>query len=116
MTSRCEADRRWAGSLYSTAEHRSAIPCVGVNTFFHWFGTLHAWAYRHNGRLGRRLAWVPCLVLRFTGRNSGARRESVLAYADDGERRGVVASNGGSDRPTRWQVNLLGEPSTEQQL
>ena len=87
-----------------------------MNTFFHWFGKVHAWAYRHNGRLGRRLAGVPCLVLRSTGRNSGARRESVLAYADDGDRRVVVASNGGSDRPPGWLFNVRAEPSVEVQV
>jgi deazaflavin-dependent oxidoreductase (nitroreductase family) len=84
-----------------------------VKTFFQWFGRLHAWVYRHNGRLGRRFAWIPCLVLSSTGRNSGVRRESVLVYADDGDRRVVVASNGGSDRPPGWLFNVRADPSVE---
>lgn len=84
-----------------------------MNTFFGWFGKLHAWVYRRNGGLGRRFAWVPCLVVVTTGRNTGARRESVLAYADDDERRVVVASNGGSDRPPGWLFNVRADPAVE---
>ncbi len=42
-----------------------------MNSFFDRFGRLHAWAYRRDGRLGRRFAWIPCLVLVTTGRKSG---------------------------------------------
>jgi deazaflavin-dependent oxidoreductase (nitroreductase family) len=84
-----------------------------MNELFRQFGRLHAWVYRRNGRLGRRFAWIPCLVLCSTGRNSGARRESVLVYADDGDRRVVVASNGGSDRPPGWLFNVRADPSVE---
>jgi F420H(2)-dependent quinone reductase len=84
-----------------------------VNSFFDRFGKLHAWVYRHNGRLGRRVAWIPCLVLVSTGRNSGVRRESVLVYADDGDRRVVVASNGGADRPPGWLFNVKADPSVD---
>jgi deazaflavin-dependent oxidoreductase (nitroreductase family) len=84
-----------------------------MTSFFDQFGRLHAWVYRHNGRLGRRFAWIPCLVLASTGRNTGVRRESVLVYADDGDRRVVVASNGGSDRPPGWLFNVRADPSVE---
>jgi F420H(2)-dependent quinone reductase len=84
--------------------------------FFDQFGRLHAWVYRHHGRLGRRFAWIPCLVLSSTGRNSGARRDSVLVYADDGDRRVVVASNGGSDHPPGWLFNVRADPSVEVQV
>jgi deazaflavin-dependent oxidoreductase (nitroreductase family) len=82
-------------------------------SFFDQFSRLHAWVYRRNGRLGRRFAWIPCLVLVTTGRNSGARRESVLVYADDGDRRVVVASNGGADRPPGWLFNVRADPSVQ---
>jgi F420H(2)-dependent quinone reductase len=84
-----------------------------VTRFFHGFGRLHAWVYRHWGRLGRRFAWIPCLVLTSTGRNSGQRRESVLVYADDGDDRVVVASNGGSDRAPGWLYNVRADPSID---
>jgi deazaflavin-dependent oxidoreductase (nitroreductase family) len=84
-----------------------------VTAFFHRFGQLHAWVYRHWGRLGRRFAWIPCLVLVSTGRNSGQRRESVLVYADDGDDRVVVASNGGADRAPGWLYNVRADPSVD---
>ena len=87
-----------------------------MTAFFDQFGRLHAWVYRHHGRLGRRFAWIPCLVLSSTGRNSGVRRDSVLVYADDGDRRVVVASNGGSDRPPGWLFNVRADPSVEVQV
>ena len=88
-----------------------------MGAFFRQFGRFHAWIYRTTGgRIGRRVAWVPCLVLITTGRTSGAARESVLVYADDGDRRVVVASNGGSDRPPGWLFNLQAQPSVEVQV
>ena len=84
-------------------------------TFFHWFGRLHRRVYALNGTLGRRLAWVPCLVLGTRGRRSGLPRDSVLAYADDGDRRLVVASNGGDDRPPAWLLNVQADPAVHVQ-
>ena len=87
-----------------------------MKAFFDRFAKLHAWVYRHSGRLGRRFAWIPCLVLSSTGRSSGLPRDSVLVYADDGDRRVVVASNGGSDRPPGWLFNVRADPSVEVQV
>jgi deazaflavin-dependent oxidoreductase (nitroreductase family) len=87
-----------------------------MNAFFDRFGRLHAWVYRHWGALGRRFAWIPCLVLVSTGRNTGRRRESVLVYADDGDDRVVVASNGGDDRAPGWLFNVRADPSVEVQV
>ena len=79
--------------------------------FFHWFGKLHRRVYALNGAIGRRFAWVPCLVLGTRGRKSGLLRDSVLVYADDGDRRVVVASNGGDDRPPAWLLNVQADPA-----
>jgi F420H(2)-dependent quinone reductase len=84
-----------------------------MNSFFDAFGKFHAWVYARNGRLGRRLAWIPTLVLGTTGRKSGTPRQSVLVYADDGEHRVVVASNGGADRPPGWLFNVQADPSVD---
>ena len=84
--------------------------------FFQWFGKLHRRVYALNGSVGRRFAWVPCLVLGTRGRKSGLPRDSVLAYADDGDRRVVVASNGGDDRPPAWLLNVQAEPSVHVQV
>jgi deazaflavin-dependent oxidoreductase (nitroreductase family) len=87
-----------------------------VIAFFHWFGKLHRRVYAFNGRLGRRFAWIPCLVLTTTGRKTGHARDSVLVYADDGSTRVVVASNGGSDRPPAWLLNVQANPSVKVQV
>jgi deazaflavin-dependent oxidoreductase (nitroreductase family) len=89
-----------------------------VNGIFHWFGKLHRRVYAWNGRLGRRFAWIPCLVLTTTGRKSGRARDSVLVYADDrdGGGRVVVASNGGADRPPGWLWNVRADPAVRVQV
>jgi deazaflavin-dependent oxidoreductase (nitroreductase family) len=87
-----------------------------VTAFFHWFGKLHRRVYARNGRLGRRLAWIPCLVLTTTGRRSGHSRDSVLVYADDGATRVVVASNGGDDHPPAWLLNVQADPNVGVQV
>ena len=88
--------------------------------FFHWFGKLHRRVYALNGALGRRFAWIPCLVLTTQGRKSGLPRDSVLVYADDpaadGDRRVVVASNGGDDRPPAWLLNAQADPAVHVQV
>jgi deazaflavin-dependent oxidoreductase (nitroreductase family) len=59
---------------------------------------------------------VPTLLLRTTGRRSGATRTNALVYARDGEDYLVVASNGGADRPPAWLHNLRAEPQVEVQV
>lgn len=59
---------------------------------------------------------VPTLLLRSTGRRSGATRTNSLVYARDGEDYLVVASNGGADRPPAWLHNLRANPAVEIQI
>ena len=76
--------------------------------------TFHTWVYRTTrGRLGRRLLWVPCLLLITTGRKTGKRRETALVYAEDGDRYVVVPSNAGADRAPGWLHNLRSKPDVE---
>jgi deazaflavin-dependent oxidoreductase (nitroreductase family) len=71
---------------------------------------------RTDGRLGHRMIGVPTLLLRTTGRRSGAVRTNGLVYARDGDDYLVVASNGGADRPPAWLYNLQANPEVEIQL
>ena len=87
-----------------------------MQTFFHWFGKLHRRVYALHGAVGRRFAWVPCLVLTTTGRKTGQARDSILAYADDGATRVVTASDGGSDRPPAWLLNVQADPAVHVQV
>jgi F420H(2)-dependent quinone reductase len=69
-----------------------------------------------DGRIGHRLLGVPTLLLRTTGRRSGMTRTNGLVYARDGVDYLVVPSNGGSDRPPAWLLNLEAKPEVETQV
>lgn len=69
-----------------------------------------------DGRIGHRMIGVPTLLLRTTGRRSGARRTNALVYARDGDDYLLVASNGGADRHPGWLYNLRSEPEVEIQI
>jgi deazaflavin-dependent oxidoreductase (nitroreductase family) len=78
---------------------------------------LHQKLYvRSDGRVGHRMIGVPTLLLRTTGRRSGATRTNALVYARDGDDYLVVASNGGADQPPAWLYNLRAKPEVEIQV
>jgi F420H(2)-dependent quinone reductase len=78
---------------------------------------LHEQLYkRTDGRVGHRIIGVPTLLLRTTGRRSGATRTNGLVYARNGADYLVVASNGGADRPPAWLHNLRANPDVEIQI
>jgi deazaflavin-dependent oxidoreductase (nitroreductase family) len=79
--------------------------------------TVHQFLYeRSGGRIGHRILGTPTLLLRTTGRRSGARRTNALVYVGHGEDYVVVASKGGDDRPPAWLLNLTAEPNVEVQV
>ena len=69
-----------------------------------------------DGRIGHRTLGVPTLLLRTTGRRSGAPRTNGLVYARDGDDYLVVASNGGADRHPAWLHNVRANPDVEVQV
>jgi deazaflavin-dependent oxidoreductase (nitroreductase family) len=69
-----------------------------------------------DGRIGHKILGVPSLLLRTTGRRSGATRTNGLVYAQDGEDYLVVASNGGADKAPAWLYNLKANPDVQVQL
>ena len=78
---------------------------------------LHERLYKlSDGRLGHGMIGVPTLLLRTTGRRSGATRTNGLVYARDGDDYLVVPSNGGADRPPAWLHNLKANPDVEFQI
>ena len=78
---------------------------------------LHEQLYRRSdGRVGHRMIGVPTLLLRTTGRRSGATRTNGLVYARDGDDYLLVASNGGADRPPAWLHNLRADSDVEVQI
>ena len=81
------------------------------------FLRLHQLLYEGtDGRLGHRMIGVPTLLLRTTGRRTGAQRTNALVYAKDGEDYVVVASNGGKDHPPGWFFNVSAKPDVQIQV
>ena len=73
---------------------------------------LHKYVYeRSGGRVGKHSNRVPALLLTTIGRKSGLPRTNALTYCRDRGDIIVVASNGGSDRPPNWLLNLEAEPA-----
>ncbi len=78
---------------------------------------LHGVLYeRSDGRVGHRMIGVPTLLLRTTGRRTGARRTNALVYATDGDTYVVVGSNGGGDRSPGWFFNVRAKPEVQIQV
>jgi F420H(2)-dependent quinone reductase len=78
---------------------------------------LHQFVYRHSGGLiGSRIVAGRALLLTTTGRRSGEPRTCALIYLRDGERWVVVASNGGSDHPPFWLLNLQADSGVGVQI
>jgi F420H(2)-dependent quinone reductase len=79
---------------------------------------LHQLIYRHSGGLigSRIIAGGRALLLTTVGRRSGEPRTCALIYVKDGDRFVVVASNGGSDHPPSWLLNLQAHPGVLVQI
>ncbi|GAA4993666.1 nitroreductase family deazaflavin-dependent oxidoreductase [Kineococcus glutinatus] len=56
------------------------------------------------------------LLLFTTGRRSGEQRSHALIFREHRGAHLVVASNGGSDTPPAWFLNLLADPDVEVQV
>ena len=81
------------------------------------FLKLHAELYkRTDGRVGHRMVGVATLLLRSTGRRSGAVRTNALVYARDDADYLLVASKGGADSPPAWLHNVRAKPEVEIQI
>ncbi len=65
---------------------------------------------RTDGRIGNHSGGIPALLLTTTGRRSGLTRTNALTYCRDRGDLIVVASNGGSDRPPAWLLNIEADP------
>jgi F420H(2)-dependent quinone reductase len=71
----------------------------------------HVFVYeRTDGRVGKHSNRIPALLITTTGRRTGQPRTVGLTYTRDRGDLIVVASNGGSDRPPAWLLNLEADP------
>jgi deazaflavin-dependent oxidoreductase (nitroreductase family) len=74
-------------------------------------GRAHRAVYQlSGGRLLRRVAGMPVLMLTTTGRRTARSRTTPLTYFELRDEIAIVASNGGEDSPPRWWLNLQAEP------
>src|ERR1051325_298001 len=68
--------------------------------------SFYQWLYETTDGRFTWLAGLPVLLLRTKGRKSGVERTAALVYLQDGKDLVVVASNGGSDHPPAWLLNI----------
>ena len=82
-----------------------------------WFTRAHCAVYRGTrGLVGENLIGIHMLLLTTTGRKTGKQRTLPLAYVADKGDFIVVASNGGSDKPPAWWLNLSAAETAEVQV
>lgn len=81
------------------------------------FGQEHVERYRQtDGEVGHDWEGTTTLLLTTTGRKSGEPRTSPLIYRKQGDVYTVIASNGGSDSPPLWYLNLEADPNVQVQV
>jgi deazaflavin-dependent oxidoreductase (nitroreductase family) len=77
-------------------------------------GRLHAAVLRRSGGRIRRSVMLaggqPVLALTTTGRHSGKRRSTTVAYLPHGDAYASAALNLGSDRDPAWALNVRADP------
>jgi len=84
---------------------------------FGLFGDEHVKQYEATGgKVGHDWNGTSCLVLRTTGRKSGATRKFALIYGRDGDDYVLVASKGGAPDHPGWYKNLVANPAAEIQV
>jgi deazaflavin-dependent oxidoreductase (nitroreductase family) len=78
-----------------------------VGPYLKYHKKIYEWS---DGRVGKHSNRIPALLLTTTGRKSGLCRTNGLTYCTDRGDLVVVASNGGSDKPPAWLLNLQADP------
>jgi deazaflavin-dependent oxidoreductase (nitroreductase family) len=82
-----------------------------------WFTRVHRALYRGTrGLIGGNLIGIHMLLLTTTGRKSGTTRTLPLTYVADRGDFLIVASNGGSEKPPAWWLNLSDKQTAEIQV
>ena len=82
-----------------------------------WFTRAHCAVYRGTrGLIGGNLLGIPMLLLTTRGRKTGQTRTLPLAYVEHGDHFVIVASNGGSESPPAWWLNLQARPTATVQV
>lgn len=92
-------------NIYDRALFFMTTHALGLITHLHL-----AAARLSGGRLFRRVAGMPMLLLTTTGRKSGQARTVPLSYFRSGAAWVVIASNAGADHAPGWYHNLVADP------
>jgi F420H(2)-dependent quinone reductase len=80
-------------------------------------GHLHGWLYeRSGGRLGRRMAGHPVLLLTTIGRRSGRPRRTPVQYERVGGELVLAAAAGGAPAEPAWCRNVREDPDVHVRL
>jgi deazaflavin-dependent oxidoreductase (nitroreductase family) len=87
----------------------------GKDTLFKMFTAVHRSVFSAtNGRLLGRMAGMPVVLLKTTGRKSGAQRQTMLTSPlQEGDTVVVIGSYGGDARHPSWFLNLQADPEAE---
>ncbi|MBW2427287.1 MAG: nitroreductase family deazaflavin-dependent oxidoreductase [Deltaproteobacteria bacterium] len=81
------------------------------------FTRAHCSIYRATrGIVGGNLLGIQMLLLTTRGRKTGEARTLPLAYVEHDGQLIIVASNGGSEKPPQWWLNLRSRPTAEVQV
>jgi F420H(2)-dependent quinone reductase len=78
--------------------------------------SIYQWLYEATDGRFTWLGGLPVLLLRTVGRKSGVERTAALVYLKAGDELVVVASNGGSDNPPAWLLNVQKNPDVGVQI
>jgi F420H(2)-dependent quinone reductase len=96
----------WPARAFARLSAPRTAPALAVRA--------HRWVYRvSGGRIGHGVFGAPVLLLHTTGRRSGKRRSTPLAYGTDKGMLIVVASNRGGSQAPHWLKNLEANPCVE---
>ena len=80
-------------------------------TFMRFQWRLHRAMWNASGgRIGRRVSGMPVLEISTIGRRSGAERQILITYVDDGGMPAIVGTNAGRDVDPAWAHNLRAHP------
>ena len=78
--------------------------------------SIYQWLYEATDGRFTWLGGMPVLLLRTVGRKSGVERTAALVYLKAGSELVVVASNGGSNKPPAWLLNVQKNPDVGVQI
>lgn len=120
-------DTETHAKLERIAAHERTLRATPLNRFFNAVAPTRLFAsiysklgptldrpmLKGRGKLVGRMYGFQVLLLVTTGKKTGARRESPLLYARDGENFVIVGTNFGSTVHPSWTENLLAQPRAQ---